>query len=278
MQKIIENLLELGFNRLEAEVYIQLLSIPPATAYKVGKLINKPTANVYKAIDSLARKGAVIVEDNKAKLCKAIRPEEFFSLYETNLIQKSEKAKESLSHLQDDIIDQGSYAIKSVALVFEKVKSILNNAKKIVVVDAFPKTLSYIANLLTETGKRGVEVYIEAYEEIDILNTQVTISKTIGNTATQHWNSQQLNIMADGEVHLISLMDNELETVKQATFSYNIYMSCMLLVSSLKEQTVIQLLNIQEDSDFETKAKEILNQTKFFYNTDIPGFKKLMNL
>ena len=278
MQKIIENLLDLGFNRLESEVYIQLLTIPPATAYKVGKLINKPTANVYKAIDSLAKKGAVIMDNKKTKLCKAIKPEDFFNLYEANLLQKAKKAKENLKHLNVEVIDQSSYEIKSAALVFEKVKNILHNAKEIVVVDAFPKTLTQIANLLEETGKRGVKIYIEAYEEIEIPNTQITISKTVGSSAIQHWNSQQLNIMADGEVHLIALMDNNLKTIKQAVFSHNIYMSCMLLASSLKEQTVIQLLNIQEDKDFENKAKEILNQTKFFYNTNIPGFKKLINL
>lgn len=278
MQKTIENLLDLGFNRLESEVYIQLLTIPPATAYKIGKLINKPTANVYKAIDSLAKKGAVVMEDNKTKLCKAIKPKEFFNLYEANLIQKAKKVKETLNHLQDDVGDQGSYTIKSVALVFEKAKSILYNAKKIVVVDAFPKALKQIAHLLEETGRRDIQIHIEAYEEIKIPNTKITISKSIGDTATRYWNSQQLNIMVDGEVHLIALMDNDLKIVKQAVFSHNIYMSCILLASSLKEQTVIELLNIQESENFENEAKEILNQAKFFYNTDIPGFKKLMKL
>ncbi len=277
-QNIIENLLELGFNRLEAEVYIQLLSHPPATAYKVGKLINKPTANVYKAIDALAKKGAVIIEDNKAKLCKAIKPDEFFSLYRANLLDKAKKAEQSLNHLQTEYIDQSSYALKSVPLVFEKAKNILLNAKSIVVVDAFPKALEKISDLLTQIGKNGIDVYIEAYDDIEIPHTEVTISKTIGDTSTNYWDTQQLNIMVDGEVHLIALMDNKLEVIKQATFSQNIYMSCMLLAGNLKEQSIIKLLNIQNEDDFETKAKTILNQTKFFYNTDIPGFKKLKTL
>jgi len=278
LQNIIENLLELGFNRLEAEVYIQLLSHPPATAYKVGKLINKPTANVYKAIDALAKKGAVIIEDNKAKLCKAIKPDEFFSLYKANLLQKAKKAEQSLQHLQTDFNDQSSYAIKSVPLVFEKAKNILLNANSIVVVDVFPKALEKISYILSEIGKNGIKVYIEAYDHIEIPFTEITISKTIGDTATNHWDAQQLNIMVDGEVHLIALMDNDLKIIKQATFSQNIYMSCMLLAGNLKEQAIIKLLNIQNDADFEAKAKNILNQAKFFYNTEIPGFKKLKNL
>ena len=278
MQTIIENLLDLGFNRLEAEVYIHLLSHSSATAYKVGKLINKPTANVYKAIDSLAIKGAVMLEEDKTKRCKAVRPEEFFNLYETRILNKSKSLRHSLKNLQNDEIDQSSYSIKSIPLVFEKVKNMIANAKKIIVVDAFPKALQKITHLLTDAGSKGVEVFIEAYEDCKIPNTQVTFSKTVGSTAIQHWNSQQLNIMIDGEVYLIALMDNDLKNVKQATYSHNIYMSCMLLASSLKEQTIIQLLNIQKETDFESRAKEILNQTKFFYNTEIPGFNKLSTL
>ncbi|MCK5171620.1 MAG: hypothetical protein KAQ75_17205, partial [Bacteroidales bacterium] len=78
----IEILIDIGFNRLEAEVYMHLLTHPPSTAYKIGKLINKPTANVYKAIDALSKKGAVLIEDNKNKLCKAVNPDEFLKLYE----------------------------------------------------------------------------------------------------------------------------------------------------------------------------------------------------
>ena len=60
--KIFESLKQLGLNNLEAEVYIHLLTNYPMTAYKVGKGINKPTANVYKAIESLSKKGAVIID------------------------------------------------------------------------------------------------------------------------------------------------------------------------------------------------------------------------
>jgi len=46
---MIEQLQEIGFNRLEATVYLQLLSQPPTTAYKIGKLLKKPTysQNIY---------------------------------------------------------------------------------------------------------------------------------------------------------------------------------------------------------------------------------------
>ena len=274
---MIEDLMQIGLNKLEAGVYLQLLSHPPATAYKVGKLLNKPTANVYKAMDALAEKGAVMIEDNKTKLCKAVPPEEFIGAFQKHLWEKSEKLKNNLQSLQSQEPDQSSYSIRSVALVFEKAINMLKEARKIVVVDAFPETLKKIAPLLTETAKRGVKVYVEAYQPIEIPHTHL-ITSEIGEKALEHWQSQQLNIMVDGESHLIALLDNSLNKVKQATYSQNIYMSCLLLAGALKEQAIMQLLAITGEDNFETKAKNILEQVRFFYNTDIPGFDKLMKL
>ena len=48
--KIIEMLRELGFNRIEAQIYIFLLPHSPMTAYKIAQKIGKPAANVYKAV------------------------------------------------------------------------------------------------------------------------------------------------------------------------------------------------------------------------------------
>jgi sugar-specific transcriptional regulator TrmB len=53
--KAIELLRQIGLNQLEAEVYAFLLPSEPMTAYAIGTALGKPTANVYKAIERLAR-------------------------------------------------------------------------------------------------------------------------------------------------------------------------------------------------------------------------------
>ncbi len=274
----IENLLALGFNRLEAAVYIQLLSHPLSTAYKIGKLLNKPTANVYKAMDSLAEKGAVFIENDKTKRCKAVAPELFFEMYKKSIIAKTEKAKETFSQLNHQPEDQAAYSLQSVDLVFEKATQMLQHAKKIIVVDAFPKTLERISGQLSFLGKKGLTIYVEAYHPINIPFVKVHVNKQLGEQALQHWQSQQLNVMVDGEAYLTALLSNDLSTVKQATYSQNTYMSCLLLAGALKEQVIIELLNNIKNPDFENKAKKILEEAPFFYNTAIPGFQKLKNL
>lgn len=76
-EKCIALLRDLGLNQLEAEIYTFLLPNEPMTAYRVGKAIGRPTANVYKSIENLARFGAVLVEEGTNRVCRAVPVEEF---------------------------------------------------------------------------------------------------------------------------------------------------------------------------------------------------------
>lgn len=276
MDDSIEKLTTIGFNNLEAEVYIYLLSNPPATAYKIGKQINKPTANVYKAIDSLSTKGAVIVEDNKNKLCKAINPEEFLRLYEKDILEKTSQAKTSLSNLKNEFQDQRSYSIESIPLVFERFRAMMKKCTNIAVVDAFPKALDKVIDSIEEATQRGVDVYIEAYRPIKIKGADI-VCANIGEKSLEHWKSQQLNLVIDGEEHLIALMDNKLENVKQAIWSNNTYTSCILHAGRMHEQTVLKISALLGKNNFKKDVEEIIEKQKFFFNTKIPGFNELFN-
>ena len=67
----IDDLQELGFTGLEAEVYIHLAQGEASTGYAIARALNKPTANTYKAIAALEAKGAVIVDDGDTRACWA---------------------------------------------------------------------------------------------------------------------------------------------------------------------------------------------------------------
>lgn len=275
-KKRLELLYNLGFNQLEAEVYIHLLTQPPSTAYKIGKQINKPTANVYKTIDSLVEKGAILIEDNKNKQCRAVNPDEFIGQYESALLEKTQEAKKMLSNLEYHTVDENSYSISSVHLVFERFQCMLRKCKTIAVIDAFPKTLEKVKENIYDAINRGVDVHIEAYEPFEIKGATV-VNSEFGPKAIQHWQSQQLNLIIDGEEHLIALLDNDLKKVKQATWSNNIYMSCILHAGCLREQTIIQIMNAVNKPGFENEVKQILEKQKYFFNSEIPGFNKLLN-
>jgi HTH-type transcriptional regulator, sugar sensing transcriptional regulator len=273
-KKCLELLTGLGLNQLEAEVYVHLLAHPPSTAYKIGKQINKPTANVYKAIDSLAEKGAILVEDNKNKQCRAVPADEFMGQYETSILEKTREAKQLLGSMVDVADDENSYTISSAPLVFERFRSMMRKCNRIAVVDAFPLALEKVKDSIAEAAGRGVEVFVEAYDPVEIKGANVVFGE-LGPLSLQHWQSQQLNLIIDGEEHLIALLESDLKKVKQATWSNNLYMSCLLHAGCLREQTIIRIMNAAHQPGFESEVINILEEQKFFFNSEIPGFNKL---
>ncbi len=272
--KIFESLKQLGLNNLEAEVYMHLLTNHPMTAYKVGKEINKPTANVYKAIESLSKKGAVIIEDNKNKHCKAVSSNEFINHYEKNILSKTKMVKSLLENMGKDYYDEKTYSIDSVPLVFERFRTMMQKAKVVAVIDAFPKALNQVVDSINMAIERGVKVYIQTYKPIDIPGADIAFTQ-IADKALSHWQSQQLNLVIDGEEYIVALMNKGLTEVKQASWSNNIYMSCIIHAGRMSEQTTMKIMSKMNSSDFEGDVKKIIENQKFFFNTDVPGFNKL---
>jgi len=270
----LEYLKQLGFNQLEAEVYLYLLSNEPMTAYKVGKALNKPTANVYKAIDSLSQKGAAIIESNKNKSCRAIQPREFLNHYKKSFIDKTDKLESLLNNIDEEHYDEKTYSINSAPLVFERFRSMMNKANVVVVIDVFPNVLDEVLDSILETIQRGVKVYIQVYEPIDIAGAEVTFTE-VAEKSLAHWQTQQINLIVDGEQYLVGLLNNNMTEVIQSTWSNNYYMACILHAGRMHEQTVLKLQSLKKSENFENEVKEVLNNQQYFFNSNIPGFDKL---
>ncbi len=273
-QDSIKFLVSLGFNHLEAEIYILLLSQEPMTAYRAGKLLEKPTANVYKAIESLSRKGAVIVEEGNNRLCRAIDPKEFLNQLKLDFIHKTKRASDALSNLKPEIDDERIYQLKSLPLVIERCNKMLENCQTIAIIDAFPKPLNAIKSAIEAAAKRGVEIVIQAYQPIKLEGVQVALTHEY-KKVLEYWKSQQLNVVIDGKEHLLALFDSTFSNVYQATWSKNLYLSCMHHAGLFREHTIHQLMAVEQNENMTDKITEILERQKFFYNSMIPGQKEL---
>jgi len=272
----IHSLKQLGLNQLEAEVYLHLLKSDPMTAYRIGKSIHKPTANIYKAIESLAAKGAVLVESNKSKSCKAVPPDEFLALYERNLLEKTKETRSLLQNLDKNSYDEKTYSIDSVPLVFERFRAMMQKVKLIAVIDIFPNALDKVVDSIQSTIDRGVAVYIQVYTPIEIEGAHIAYSE-IAKKAISHWKSEQLNLVIDGEEYLTALMNAKLTRTIQANWSNNYYMACTMHAGLIQGQTLIKITNLVGEKNFEESVKDLLNKQKYFYNSDIIGFTKLLN-
>ncbi len=267
-------LLSLGLNQLEAEIYPLLLMHGPLTGYRIGQLLGKPTANVYKALEALARKGAVLIEEGDSRICRAVAPDEFLGQLKSYFQYSINRAATVLPQLKSAPLDERIYQLQSVSLVFERCKMMLAQCTTLAVLDIFPHAVELLKEEITSAVQRGVEVFLQVYQPIEIKGANVVIAFD-REAVLSYWHSEQLNIVTDGREVLLALMNPELTTIHQALWSQSLYLSCMMHTGFMKEHTVNRLLALQNRKNVSDEMHEILSQQKFFHTSDVPGLQDL---
>lgn len=265
---------ELGFNALESEVYVALLKHGPQTAYKIGKLLNRPTANVYKAVDVLAESGAIEVEESDVKVCRAIPVKTLAKQLQQRYKQKIDRAVERLGNLRPETNEEGIYRLHTVEAVLERVDEMLKRAAKVVVVDSFPLPLERVRESLARLVSRRVDVYVEAYDDVRLPKGILVSVPAVGSQSLEYWNAQQLNISVDGKEMLVALFNADLTEVIQATYSNNTYLSSILFLGLMSEHRLHRFMQVKSLKELEA----IKRSHKYAFNSQIPGIESLLQL
>ena len=260
--------------RVKAQVYVFLLSHKPMTAYGVARQIGKATANTYKAIESLARRGAVLVEDGDNRQCRAVPVESSWRTWNVRFpsvrAQRSKHWHRSSSRRMTSAYTKWNQSHNC----WSAAGNDRERAERLITVDAFPNALERIAPDLRDAASRGIAVYVQAYAPIEIEGAHIIVAP-MGREAAAYWNSQQLNLVIDGRETLIALLDNELTQIHQALWSNSLYLSCLMHAGMTSEQTIHRLLEARTASDAHRSIHAVLDEHRFFLNTDVPGQKEL---
>jgi sugar-specific transcriptional regulator TrmB len=160
--KPIPSLEALGLTHLEALAYACLVASPASTGYKVSKAIGKPTANVYRALEGLERKGAVTNDRGSPPLYRAVAPDELFDQLEREFMDRREIAAQALASLaiEPDTDDDGIFALKSADQVTGRARVLLAAARRVVLMDAAPDAIDGLADAVNDTRARRVRVIV----------------------------------------------------------------------------------------------------------------------
>jgi sugar-specific transcriptional regulator TrmB len=216
----------LGFTEIEALVYGFLVENSPATGYRISHAIGKQPPNTYKALSALEDKGAIIIEAGEKKLCRAVPPSELLDNLEHRFKQNRQEANRALEALSSRPWDDRIYHLKTVDQVIQRSKAMLAQARGIVLCDLFPGPFGRLADALAETASRDVRVICRVYNSEEIPGV-VTQQPAGHDPALDIWPGQQINIVVDGEQHLLGLLAGDMESVHEAIWSSSTFLSCM---------------------------------------------------
>ena len=157
----IEKSLEsLGLTQIEALAYTYLVANPSSTGYRVARGIGKPTANTYRALESLSRKGAVLQDRATTPSFRALTPDDLLARLEHDFMKRKSAAAEKLAKLQPDEGDERIYALSSPDQVLTRARIVLASARKLVLIDTMTTHATAFENEIAEARNRRVRVLI----------------------------------------------------------------------------------------------------------------------
>lgn len=224
----------LGFTALEAEVYVLLVERPGSTGYRVAQELGKAAAGIYKALDSLSRKGAVVVAEGESKAWRAVPPNEMLAQLERQQHEQRAEARDALASLTLPASDERIYRLTTFDQVLERARQLLARAQDDAIVDLFPAAAELLAEDVARAKARGVVVSAKLYAPAE-LDASFTIVTPDAERLLRAWKADWLNVVIDAREHLLALLDCERQHVYQAVWSSSSYLS-VLYHSGLKSE------------------------------------------
>lgn len=273
-ETIVGRFIKLGFNRLEAEVYLTLLKESPLTGYRLAQILNKAAANTYKALESLEKRGAVVAEGSpNVKQYAAIPVADYMNQLESGFRNDRQFLEESLKDIKYSISGDKIYMLQTFDQVLEKCSRMLENAEYSVIVDAFPSMLKKIIPQLEKAALNGVNIIVNAYEPVNVKNCRVIV-KSNAKKVLQLWSGDWMNIAVDGKEYLITACEKD-GVLQHAIWSNSPYLS-FFVFNGFRYEMLFSALSSKIPSE---RMSEILNSAFEDVNiniADLPGYKTML--
>ncbi|MBT4604896.1 TrmB family transcriptional regulator [archaeon] len=180
-QEFLGKLKDFGLNSYESKLWVALLSRGVSTAGELSDISSVPRSRTYDVLESLEKKGFIVVKVGKPIKYLAVSPSEVVERVKKRVLKEAEAKSNTLSKLKDSEVltelnslhTQGVQMVdptdKSASFrgrdkVYDHMNMMLKNAKRSVHIMTTGKGLerksSSLMNQLKKANKRGVSVTI----------------------------------------------------------------------------------------------------------------------
>ncbi len=210
----------LGLAHIEALSYAYLAANPSTTGYKVARGIGKATANVYRALETLERKGLVIQDRGTPPAYRALPPDEMLARLEREFMERKNRAARELESLTPGADDEKLYALKSNDHVIARAHLLLAAARRIVVMLAPGAWLARLDDAVADARSRGVRVAIDTDDARGAAHADTVADARRVMTS--------IRIVADARESLVSSLPNEAGGVREALWTRSALIGRML--------------------------------------------------
>jgi sugar-specific transcriptional regulator TrmB len=232
---------EMELSELEVRIYIWLLQNKRSTGYKIAMEIGKPVANTYKALKSLQKKGAVIIDNSTKKaIFDTVPVEEFLNKIENEFTRKKKKIIDEVQKLEVQQEKKGIYELQSLELMYEKATNMIKSAESSLLIDGHPAPLNMLKEEILNKKKDNITFLLKNYD-----NTIFEGIKQITNPKTDihlgGLQAQWIVLIKDVNEALMAFFDLSGQEMKHCIWIRDPYISLILFNGSILEFNLTEI-------------------------------------
>ena len=174
MSELVTKLMDFGFTKTDALVYINLLKNGHASGYKIAKEISLSRSSVYSSIDNLYKNGYIFMSDGDTKEYEAKSPELIFSQIEKKTVDNIQILKTELSKMMLKEEKEFVYNVSGFDNLIQKAKEMINQAHLEIYLNT-DFQLSLFEKELCNAVERGVRIICFSFNRIDIPHEKIEL-------------------------------------------------------------------------------------------------------
>lgn len=217
-----------GLNLYEAKVWTALLSRGTSTAGELSNIGDVPRSRTYDILESLEKKGFVIMKLGKPIKFVALKPEEVIERVKKNLVVEAKERSKRLDQLKNDdvlkelttLFSQGikfvepaelSGALRGRHNIYSHLDMMIKNAQKSVTIvtsaDGLNRKIESLRDAIEKAKKKGVKIKIAA----PITQKNLKIAKELSGIAEiRHARDMKARFcISDNKEVLFMVLDDE---------------------------------------------------------------------
>ncbi|WP_171751266.1 TrmB family transcriptional regulator [Vibrio sp. MACH09] len=201
MSELVVKLMDFGFTKTDALVYINLLKNGRSSGYKIAKEIALSRSSVYSSIDNLYKNGYIFMSDGETKEYEAKSPELIFSQIEKKTVDNIHILKKELSKMMLHEEKEFVYNVSGFDNLIQKAKEMINQAG----LEIYLNTdfhLSLLDKEICEAIERGVRVIGFSFNKVALPHPQMELYSR-SDTEEQDYPSHRFMLVADMKLALM---------------------------------------------------------------------------
>ena len=227
-EQCVEDIIELGFSRIEAEIFVFLVQRPSATGYQVAKALGRPNSNIYRALDTLQTKGAVLMADGDKRRYRAVAIEELAGQITRRVEERGQRAVTNIAALGERESDDRIYSLTAVDQMYACCRRMLGECEEVAFLDLSPLPLAALRPEIEAAASRGARIGVQAYEEVEIGGVEVVVHPRTAQIR-EHLPLQAVVLIVDGVRCLLGATDDGGQRVYSCLWTESVFLSYVLM-------------------------------------------------